>query len=88
MPSLPKRRVRWSALVGGLLLLATVLIGAPTAAAEPPSRMDSYVVDSAGVLDGGERDRVQAAVDRLYDDRRVRLWITYVQDFDGLGAEA
>ncbi|SNY83560.1 TLP18.3, Psb32 and MOLO-1 founding protein of phosphatase [Nocardia amikacinitolerans] len=88
MPSLPKRRVRWSALVGGLLLLATVLIGAPTAAAEPPSRMDSYVVDSAGVLDGGEQDRVQAAVDRLYDDRRVRLWITYVQDFDGLGAEA
>ncbi|TQM25721.1 TPM domain-containing protein [Nocardia bhagyanarayanae] len=89
MPSQPKRRVRWSTrVVVGLLLLATALIGAPTGTAEPPSRMDTYVEDSAGVLDDGQMDRVQAAVDRLYDDRRVRLWIGYVRDFDGLGAEA
>ncbi|WP_067848752.1 TPM domain-containing protein, partial [Nocardia lijiangensis] len=87
MPSQPKRRARWSALVAGLLLLATALIGAPTAAAEPPSRMDTYVVDSAGALDGGQRDRVQAAVDRLYDDRQIRLWIGYVRDFGGLDAQ-
>ncbi|MEU2254274.1 TPM domain-containing protein [Nocardia xishanensis] len=89
MPSQPKRRARRTApVVACLLLLVTALLGAPTAAAEPPSRMETYVVDSAGALNGDQRDSVQAALDRLYDDRKLRLWISYVRDFDGLGPEA
>lgn len=49
--------------------------------------MSTYVVDSAGALKGDEPARVRAAVDRLYDDHRVRLWVYYVKDFGGLPAQ-
>jgi uncharacterized membrane protein YgcG len=38
------------------------------------------------VLSGTQVDDVEQAVDKLYTDRRVRLWVVYVDSFDGLGA--
>jgi len=64
-----------------LAILITGLLFAPAAAAEPPFRLADYVTDSAGVLDGAERAEVQAAVDKLYADRRTRLWVVYVDTF-------
>ncbi|WP_378738880.1 TPM domain-containing protein [Nocardia brasiliensis] len=84
--SLPNRVARWTAWVAVGLLIAGV-VGAPGVAAEPPMRMDTYVVDSAKALNGGQVDRVQAAVDQLYAEQQVRLWIVYVRDFGGLGPE-
>ncbi|MFQ6327523.1 TPM domain-containing protein [Nocardia sp. CWNU-33] len=85
---LPHRRARWSARATITLLLAGIaLLGAATAAAEPPTRLGTYVVDSAEVLDRAQFDDVRSAVDQLYANQQVRLWIVYVQDFDGLGPE-
>jgi predicted nucleic acid-binding Zn-ribbon protein len=66
-------------LAGGLLL-------APPASAQPPSRLTGYVTDNTGVLSDSGRAAVQSAVDRLYADRHIRLWVVYVDNFSGLSA--
>jgi uncharacterized membrane protein YgcG len=75
----PLRRIAWFVL--GLVCVTAV--AAPVAAAEQPTRMDTYVTDSAGALDAGDEQRVRAAVDTLYADHKVRLWVAYVNDFAG-----
>jgi hypothetical protein len=64
------------------VLTAGVLL-APTAAAEPPFRLPTYVNDGASALSGSEFSDVQQAVDKLYNDRHIRLWIVYVDSFSG-----
>lgn len=81
--SLPSRAVRWTAAVAACLVVTL----APVAAAQPPTRLDTYVVDTAKTLDKGQLDRVRSAVDQLYADHQVRLWVVYVHDFDGLGPQ-
>jgi len=79
---LPYRLRRWSARFGvGLFLAGVVLCGVAGAGAEPPDRMQEYVVDSSGALQQADLDRVRGAVDDLYADYRVRLWVYYVGDF-------
>ncbi|MFQ6228768.1 TPM domain-containing protein [Nocardia sp. NPDC002869] len=73
----PLRRIAWFVL--GLVCVTAV--AAPAAAAEQPTRMDTYVTDSAGVLDADDIQRVRAAVDTLYLEHKVRLWVAYVGDF-------
>ena len=68
------------------LFLAVALLAlavAPTASAQPPFRLASYVTDSAGVLSAGQLVDVQGAVDDLYNARRIRLWVVYVETFSG-----
>ncbi|MFI8976626.1 TPM domain-containing protein [Nocardia asteroides] len=65
-------------------LAALALLCAPGVRAEPPSRMGPQVVDSAGVVSGADEERVLAAVDRLYRDHQVKLWVIYVRDFAGM----
>lgn len=81
--SLPQRIGLVRLLVISVLLTAFALAGAPAAGAEPPLRMDTYVEDPAGALDQGQRDQVRDAVNQLYADQRIRLWVVYVRDFDG-----
>lgn len=75
----PLRRIAWFVLG---LVLAT-MVATSGAAAEQPTRMDTYVTDPAGALDAGDTRRVRAAVDTLYVEHKVRLWVTYVGDFAG-----
>ncbi|MFC9436723.1 TPM domain-containing protein [Nocardia sp. NPDC057030] len=87
--SLPNRVACWtSRVLLGVLFAGAVLVGAPAGVAETPLRMDTYVVDSARALSGGQVDRVRSAVDELYADQQVRLWVVYVHDFGGLGPQA
>ncbi|GAB2674652.1 TPM domain-containing protein [Nocardia goodfellowii] len=82
------RLARWSAsLLVSIVLACVALLSAPVSAA-PPGRMGSYVVDDAKALDQAELGRVGGAVEQLYTDRQVRLWINYVPDFSGLGAQS
>ncbi|MEU2043042.1 TPM domain-containing protein, partial [Nocardia niwae] len=81
--SLPPRIGLVRPLVISVLLAAISLLGAAQLAAEPPLRMNTYVEDQAGALDAGQLDRVRGAVDRLYADQRIRLWVVYVRGFDG-----
>ncbi|WP_084759469.1 TPM domain-containing protein [Nocardia mangyaensis] len=68
----------------GIVFAALSLLCAPGAAAEPPARMGPQVVDSADVLSGADEARVTEAVDALYRDHQVKLWVNYVRDFDGM----
>lgn len=70
-----------------VVVLVAGLVLAPSAAADPPLRLAEYVTDRAGVLSIGQSAEVQAAVDELYDARRVRLWVVYVEDFGNQQAD-
>ncbi|OBH56641.1 TPM domain-containing protein [Mycobacterium sp. E2479] len=63
-------------LTGGLLL-------APSAGAQPPFRLADYVTDNAGALSDSGRSAVNAALNKLYTDRHIRLWVVYVDNFSG-----
>jgi hypothetical protein len=67
-------------------ILAAALLVAPSALAEPPFRLPDQVTDNAGVLNPRQRADVQKAVDQLYSQRHVRLWVVYVDSFDPQGA--
>src|SRR5882757_938437 len=67
------------------VLTAGVLL-APTATGQPPFRLPSYVNDGANALSGSEFSDVQQAVDKLYNDRHIRLWVVYVDTFSGQDA--
>lgn len=70
-----------------LAVLIAVLLVAPGAAAQPPQRLPSSITDSAGVLSPSDRAGVQAAIDKLYADRHIRLWVVYVDVFSGQTAD-
>ncbi|OBK72979.1 YgcG family protein [Mycobacterium sp. 1274761.0] len=69
-----------------LAIAAAGVLLAPSAGSTPPFRLPSYVTDQADVLNGSQVTQVQQAVDELYNDRRTRLWVVYVDTFNGLGA--
>jgi hypothetical protein len=72
-----------------MVVLATGLLAfsSPTATAEPPFRLPAQVTDNAGALSGSERAQVQSALDTLYDDKRVQLFVVFVDSFDGAGGQ-
>jgi uncharacterized membrane protein YgcG/predicted nucleic acid-binding Zn-ribbon protein len=69
-----------------LAILTTGVLLAPAAGGTPPFRLPGYVTDSAGVLDGSQLSDVKRAVDQLYNERQIRLWVVYVDSFSGQGA--
>jgi hypothetical protein len=73
------RLVRVLSLLAAILTAATLV--APAAVAEPPFRLPDYVTDNAGALGDGQLASVQQAVDTLYSDRHIRLWVVYVDSF-------
>lgn len=66
-----------------LAIMMTGLLAAPGATAEPPLRLATQLTDNAGALSSSQRASVQRALDQLYDDRRIQLWVVFVQDFSG-----
>ena len=68
-----------------LAVVAAGLLTAPAVVAEPPFRVPDYVTDNAGVLSTGQRVQVENAVNQLYNEKRTRLWVVYVDSF-GQGA--
>ena len=66
-----------------MAMLITALLVAPSAAAQPPFRLSSYITDNTGVLTGAGRDAIQSATGKLYSDRRIQLWVVFVDNFSG-----
>jgi uncharacterized membrane protein YgcG len=74
--------MRTARLLGVILtMLITGLLLAPPAGAQPPFRLPGYVTDNAGALSDSGRADVTAAIDKLYADRHIRLWVVYVDNF-------
>jgi hypothetical protein len=78
------RFARLLSLLAAIFTAATLL--APAAAAEPPFRLPDYVTDNSGVLNDRQLADVQKAVDQLYGEQRVRLWVVFVDSFAPQGA--
>ncbi|WAJ43597.1 TPM domain-containing protein [Mycobacterium sp. Aquia_216] len=79
--------MRTGRLLGVILTtLITGLLVAPAADAQPPFRLPGYVTDNAGALSPSGHADVSAAIDKLYADRHIRLWVVYVDDFSGQNA--
>ena len=68
------------------VILTAFTLLAPSATAEPPFRLPDQVTDNAGALNDRQLVDVQKAVDQLYSDRHVRLWVVFVQSFAPQGA--
>ncbi|MFI8433430.1 TPM domain-containing protein [Streptomyces sp. NPDC079020] len=89
----PVSRTRSPILVRALLaaLLAVcwpALSPAVTARAEDPVTLsrDGQITDLVGAL-GDREPQVKAALDQLFADRRVQLFVVYVRDFSGRSAQ-
>jgi hypothetical protein len=69
-------------LVGVVLTILTAgLLLANPVGAQPPSKLTDHITDSTGVLTDSGRAAVSSAIDRLYRDRRIQLWVVYVDNF-------
>lgn len=76
--------MRFARLLGVILTLLTAgLLLAPTAGAQPPFRLTGYVTDNVGALSDSGRADVRSAIDSLYAERHIRLWVVYVDNFSG-----
>jgi hypothetical protein len=64
--------------------LSIGMIAAGTARAEPPMTLPEQlqIHDPAGVINAAERTKLQRAIDRLYNERGLSLWVVYVKTFD------
>jgi TLP18.3/Psb32/MOLO-1 phosphatase superfamily protein len=71
-----------------LAILTTALLVAPSAAAQPPFRLAGYLTDNAGALSDSDRNAIQSATSKLYADRRIQLWVVFVDSFSGQAARS
>jgi uncharacterized membrane protein YgcG len=70
-------------LFGAVLTILTAgLLLATPAGAQPPSKLTDHITDSSGVLTDSGRAAVSSAIDRLYHDRHIQLWVVYVDNFN------
>jgi uncharacterized membrane protein YgcG len=64
-----------------LTILTAGLLLATPASAQPPFKLTDHITDSTGVLTDSGRAAVSSAIDRLYRDRHIQLWVVYVDNF-------
>ncbi|SOJ56065.1 hypothetical protein MSIMFB_03541 [Mycobacterium simulans] len=64
-----------------LTILTAALLLATPAIAQPPFKLTDHITDSNGVLTDSGRAAVNSAIDRLYRDRHIQLWVVYVDNF-------
>lgn len=62
------------------ILTAGLLLVSP-AGAQPPSQLRDHITDNTGALTDPGRAAVSSAIDRLYRDRHIQLWVVYVDNF-------
>lgn len=49
--------------------------------AQPPTKLTEHITDSSGALTDSGRAAISSAIDRLYHDRHIQLWVVYVDNF-------
>ncbi|WP_189670592.1 TPM domain-containing protein [Promicromonospora soli] len=52
--------------------------------ASPPITLTDPVTDGTGALSDAERQELQAAIDRLADESDLRMFVVYIESFDGI----
>ncbi|WP_171203930.1 TPM domain-containing protein, partial [Pseudokineococcus marinus] len=84
--SLPTRTLPAELLAVVLAPLLLLVVGAPSASAVAPLRLDEQVTDQVGALAGDEQQVEQALAD-LRAETGVQLFVVFVDSFDGLGGQ-
>ena len=74
------RIVRLCGLV--LAVFTAGLLLATPAGAQGPAKLTDHITDSTGVLTDTSRAAVNSAIDRLYRDRHIQLWVVYADNFN------
>ncbi len=69
-----------------LLLMLGLLMGAGVASAVPPYRIPDQITDRNDSI-GGDTATVQNAIDKLYNEDKIQLWVVYVDSFDGMAGD-
>ena len=64
-----------------LTVLTAGLLWATPAGAQPPSKLTDHITDNTAVLTDSGRAAVSEAIERLYRDRHIQLWVVYVDNF-------
>lgn len=64
-------------------MLITALVVAPSAVAQPPLRLSGYITDNVGALNPAGRAAIESASGKLYSDKRIQLWVVFVDTFSG-----
>ncbi|WP_205873659.1 TPM domain-containing protein [Mycobacterium camsae] len=64
-----------------LSILAASLLLATPAGAQPPAKLTDHITDMTGALTDSGRAAVSSAVDRLYREKHLQLWVVYVDNF-------
>ncbi|WP_443065865.1 TPM domain-containing protein [Streptomyces sp. NBC_00503] len=93
----PKRRTTAEISLRATLTLAAALLAAggwatataPAARADDPVTLSQQgqITDRVNAL-GDRKPAVTAALDKLYADRKIQLFVTYVRDFSGRSAQS
>ncbi|MFG2500439.1 TPM domain-containing protein [Streptomyces sp. NPDC048441] len=83
--------VRATAAAAALLTWCLLLLSAPAALAAPADdpvtlSRDGQITDKVGAV-GDRKGATEQALDRLYDDSGLQLFVVYVRDFSGRGAQ-
>lgn len=68
--------------------MLTLVFSPAIASADAPMVLPNQITDTAGVLDAGQRDDIQSAIDQLSEDHQIDLWVAFVPDFNGMGGQA
>ena len=70
-------------LLGVVLTIFTAgLLLATPVGAQPPAKLTDHITDTSGVLTDAGRTTIKSAIDRLSRDRRIQLWVVYVDNFN------
>lgn len=62
------------------MFTAGLLLATP-AGALPPAKLTDRITDNTGALTDSGRAAVSSAIDRLYRERHIQLWVVYVDNF-------
>ncbi|QKT08689.1 TPM domain-containing protein [Gordonia sp. X0973] len=89
---MPNARLILRQLAAAIVLFASLslgLIAATTARAEPPIALPEQlqIYDPASAISKAEHAQLQSAIDKLYAERGLSLWVVYVKNFDNLSAQ-
>ena len=82
-------RIAGLAFAGALVALpvaafSTLGPASPVASAEQPQMYGTVLTDNAGVLSSSEFSSLESQLQQVQQDHGVRLFVVYVESFDGI----
>ncbi|WP_336880204.1 TPM domain-containing protein [Rhodococcus globerulus] len=84
----PIRRWGSASAVAAIFAILALIFSPAAASADPPLVLPNQITDTSGVLNDGQKEDIQAALDQLSEDHQIDLWVAFVPDFNEMGGQA